>query len=69
MLNLKSTVSTDKLTPQIESILNQTLGRLISAYNLLNVHQFKSVLDNIMYYGLKEMQNKVLKKEKRDICE
>lgn len=58
-----------ELNNKIEPILNQTLSRLISAYNLLDIHKFKNVLDNVIYYGLQETQKKVLNKEKSDIGE
>lgn len=65
----KNNLAGTKLNQEMGFALNQTLGRLIAAYNLLDIYKFKSVLDNIIYYGLQETQQKVLNKEKSDICE
>ncbi len=69
VFNLQKLMSHSELNHKIEPVLNHTLGRLISAYNLLDIHKFKDVLDNVIYYGLQETQKKVLNKEKSDICE
>lgn len=69
VFNLQNLISYSESNDKIDPVLNQTLGRLISAYNLLDIHKFKNVLDNVIYYGLQETQKKVLNKEKSDVCE
>lgn len=69
VFNLQNLMSYSELHDKIEPVLNHTLGRLISAYNLLDIHKFKNVLDNVIYYGLQETQKKVLNKGKSDGCE
>lgn len=69
VFNLQNIMPYSEPNNQIEPVLNQTLSRLISAYNLLDIHKFRNVLDNVIYYGLQETQKKVLNKEKSDVCE
>lgn len=69
MFNLENSTLSSALYDKIEPVLNQTLGRLTSVYKLLVVNKFKNILDNIIYYGMAEMQRKVIKKEKSDVCE
>ena len=44
----------------ISSVLNQSLARAYDAYNLLNIIDFKPILDNMMLYGFPNKQNTVL---------
>ena len=46
----------------INSILSQSLARAYDAYNLLDIIDFKPILDNMMLYGFPVKQNAVLNK-------
>ena len=46
------------------SILNQTIAQLISAYNLLDINRFKDIIDNIIICGLAQIQKNIIFKEK-----
>ena len=46
----------------IGSVLSQSLARAYDAYNLLDIIDFKAILDNFMLYGLPNKQNAVLNK-------
>ena len=52
----------------MNSVLNQTVARIISTYSLLNIKNFKPILDNIILLGFGEMQRNVifLKERARD---
>lgn len=43
-------------------VLNQTMAQLINAFNLLNLYEFKSILGNIIFKGMPNMQNQILSK-------
>lgn len=47
---------------QILSILNQSLARAYEAYNLIDIKDFKGILDNMMMMGFPASQNKVIEK-------
>ncbi len=44
-------------------LLDITADELAKAYELIKLHRYKSILDNIIYYGLDCAINKVLRKE------
>lgn len=50
----------DEVTEYCNSVLNLTVSQMMLAYNLIDFSHFKRVLDNIMNYGLSEMQRKCL---------
>lgn len=41
-------------------VLNQTISQIINAFNLLNLCEFKSILVNIIFKGMPNMQNQIL---------
>ncbi len=45
------------------SILDTTADELAKAYELIDFHRFKPIIDNVIYYGLDLTINKVLRKE------
>ena len=49
------------LTP----ILNTCISNATLSFELLNIKKYKGILENILYLGLKNSQNAVLKKEKK----
>jgi len=44
----------------INSVLSQSLARAYDAYNLLDIIDFKPIIDNMMLYGFPNKQNAVL---------
>lgn len=50
-------------TEYISSVLSQSLARAYDAYNLLDLIDFKSILDNMMLFGFPNKQNAVLSKQ------
>ncbi len=46
----------------ISSILNQSLARAYDAYNLIEIKDFKGILDNMMLMGFPSVQNRVTDK-------
>ena len=44
---------------QIVSALNQSLARAYDAYNLIDIKDFRGILDNMLLLGLPSVQNKV----------
>lgn len=46
----------------ITSVLNQSLARAYDAYNLIDVIDFKGILDNMITLGFPAVQNRVVKK-------
>ncbi len=53
-------VETDDLAQYQTSVLNQSLARAYDAYNLLELIDFKGILDNMMLYGFPSKQNTVV---------
>lgn len=51
----KSVMSAEKITP----ILNQSLARAYEAYNLIDITDFKGILDNMMLLGFPSVQNRI----------
>ncbi len=47
----------------VSSVLNQSLARAYDAYNLLDIIDFKPIIDNMLLYGFPKKQNSVLQKE------
>ncbi len=46
----------------ISAVLNQSLARAYDAYNLIDLIDFKGILDNMMLKGFPTVQNNVIKK-------
>ncbi|MCQ2513809.1 MAG: DUF5685 family protein [Ruminococcus sp.] len=55
---IKNNISNDK----IQSILNQSLARAYDAYILMDIVDFKGILDNVILKGLPNEQNKIISK-------
>lgn len=53
----------------IDSVLNQSLARAYDAYNLIEVTDFKSILDNMLLKGFPAVQNRILKAQEKIINE
>lgn len=53
-------VETDALHEYMGAVLSQSLARAYDAYNLLNLYDFKGILDNMMLFGFPLRQNSVL---------
>ncbi|MCH5297051.1 MAG: hypothetical protein J1E85_05210 [Ruminococcus sp.] len=51
----------------IQAVLNQSLARAFYAYNLMNITDFKGILDNMLLLGFPAMQNKVVSKLKTEV--
>ena len=47
----------------IGSVLSQSLARAYDAYNLLDIIDFKPIIENTLVYGLPKKQNAVLKNQ------
>lgn len=47
----------------INSVLSQSLARAYDAYNLLDIIDFKPIIDNMLIFGFPNKQNSVLKKQ------
>ena len=54
-----------EMRPAVEFNLKTTLAQSASAYELLHIKRYKELLDNIMYLGLMDMTERILKGEKR----
>lgn len=56
-------LSEEKITEEyISAILNQSLARAYDAYNLIDIKDFKGILDNMMLMGFPAVQNRVTSK-------
>lgn len=53
----------------INSVLSQSLARAYDAYNLLDIIDFKPIIDNMMLYGFPNKQNAVLNNRQEVINE
>lgn len=51
----------------IQSVLSQSLARAYDAYNLMNIIDFKGILDNMFLLGFPAIQNKVISKLKTEV--
>lgn len=51
-----------KSADYITSVLNQSLARAYDAYNLIDLIDFKGILDNMITLGFPAVQNRVVKK-------
>ncbi len=52
------------MTEEAQKILNYTVTELAKAYELITIHRFKPIMDNIVYLGLKNTQEAIFKKSK-----
>ncbi len=50
----------------IASILNQSLARAYDAYNLIDIKDFKGILDNMILFGFPLVQNRTLDKKDKE---
>ena len=55
-------MNTDNIEAYMTAVLNQSLARAYDAYNLIDVIDFKGILDNMILLGFPSMQNKVVNK-------
>lgn len=46
------------------NVLNQTLANIMISFNLLNLNQFKNILENIVMLGLENSQNEIIKRKR-----
>ncbi len=61
--NFNPFINTDIASAKyIDSVLSQCLARAFEAYSLMNLTDFKGILDNMMLKGLPSVQNKIIKK-------
>lgn len=50
----------DEFKNYCNGLLNQTMARLVEAYNLMEISKFKDIIDNIINIGMPEMQRKII---------
>lgn len=50
----------------ISAVLNQSFARAFDAYNLIDIKDFKGILDNMMLLGFPATQNRVINKDTED---
>ncbi|MEL7568530.1 MAG: DUF5685 family protein [Dehalobacterium sp.] len=50
----------DRIRPQAEFLLNYTLSQVAQAYELLDIHINRGILDNIIYLGMNRQTEQVL---------
>jgi hypothetical protein len=55
-------INTANLEEYMTAVLNQSLARAYDAYNLIEITDFKGILDNMILLGFPAMQNKVVNK-------
>lgn len=68
ILNNNHNISFNEIRNNYSYLLEVTADELAKAYELINFHRYKSLLDNIIYYGLDEAIAKVTRKEEYN-CE
>lgn len=62
--NFNPFVKSGECDPEyISSVLNQSLARAYDAYNLLDIIDFKPIIENMLIYGFPNKQNAVLNKQ------
>jgi len=54
--------NTENLETYMTAVLNQSLARAYDAYNLIEIKDFKGILDNMILLGFPTMQNKIVNK-------
>ena len=59
-------IDTENLEMYMTAVLNQSLARAYDAYNLIEITDFKGILDNMILLGFPAMQNKVVNKSTED---
>lgn len=55
--------SIDSFKNEADKILNRTLSEIMKTYDLLDIFNYKDILDNIIYEGLELEKQRVLNKE------
>ncbi len=55
-------INTENLEMYMTAVLNQSLARAYDAYNLIEITDFKGILDNMILLGFPVTQNKVVNK-------
>lgn len=58
------TARLDQLTEKAAGSVNLTMGEIANAYELLELNRYKSILDNVIYLGLKDVANSIRFKKK-----
>ena len=53
-------IKTENIREYMNEVLNQSLARAYDAYNLIEIKDFKGILDNMMLYGFPSKQNLVV---------
>lgn len=60
-----SDIHFEEIYSQVEPILNLTIGEIASTFHLLNLFQYRSMLENIVYLGLKNTQQAIKNKRSK----
>lgn len=66
ILNSNPNTSFNEIREKSLNLLDITADELAKAYELIEFNRYKSILDNIVYYGLDGAINKVLRKEEEN---
>lgn len=62
--NVADKTSIFAMIDQAQKVLNYTITELAKAYELITIHRFKPIMDNIIYLGLKHTQETIFKNAK-----
>lgn len=60
-------IQSDNLKEYITAVLNQSLARAYDAYNLIDIKDFKGILDNMMLLGFPATQNRIIRKHDTEV--
>lgn len=60
-------IRSDNLKEYITAVLNQSLARAYDAYNLIDIKDFKGILDNMMLLGFPATQNRIIRKHDTEV--
>lgn len=60
-------IKSDDTVALMTSVLNQSLARAYTARNLIEITDFKGIIDNMLLYGLPTVQNKVIEKAATEV--
>lgn len=57
---IECSLNDEQVKEYCNGLLNQTMANLISAYNLMDIGKFKSIIEHIINVGMPEIQRKVI---------
>lgn len=57
---IEYSLNDEQVKKYCNGLLNQTMANLISAYNLMDIGKFKSIIEHIINVGMPEVQRKVI---------